>query len=336
MQGEHLRQVGPGADDRADDRCPVQHGVEHRDGQRPFRRQRHQHKPATAAQATVVGFEGLGVDRQADGHVRAAVRLQHRRRVVAPGVDDDVGTQFPGQLQLFIGDVDRGHGRAEDLGVLQRQVTQTADTGDRHEIGRTDVPDLDCFVSSDPRARQRRGLERVDAVRDAGGEGRLGQEVLGVAAVHGVTGVALLLAQRLPAGQAGPAAAAGVAQPGHGGPLPHVQARHARTHRIDDADALMPGHERRNRLGRPVAVCGVNIGMAQPGGFHLDRDLPRPRLGNRPVLDEERAPELLNHCGLHLFLLAFSSRLFLLPQPVPGGSGPAVLQVITQADQRPG
>jgi hypothetical protein len=120
----------------------------------------------------------------------------------------------------------------------------------------------------------------ADPVRDLRGEHRFSQEVLGVAAVDGVTGIALLQAQSLPAGQAVLAGAARVTQPRHGHPLPELQASDAVADGVNWAHALVARHERRGWLDRPVAVGGVNVGIAQAGGLHPDRDLPRHRLGN--------------------------------------------------------
>ena len=46
------------------------------------------------------------------------------------GVDDEVGAEVLGELQLLVSDVDGGDGAAEDLRVLQCQVDEAADAGD--------------------------------------------------------------------------------------------------------------------------------------------------------------------------------------------------------------
>jgi hypothetical protein len=56
--------------------------------------------------------------------------VDHRRRVLGTGVDGIVGPQLPGQPQLVVDQVDRGHGGAGDLGVLQGEVAQPTDAVD--------------------------------------------------------------------------------------------------------------------------------------------------------------------------------------------------------------
>jgi hypothetical protein len=70
--------------------------------------------------------------------------------------------------------------------------------------------------------------------------------------------------------------------------------------RMDRAHAFVARQERRGWLDGPVAVGGVDVGMAQAGGLHPDGDLPGPWLGNWPVLDDERLPELSHDCSFHI------------------------------------
>jgi hypothetical protein len=50
----------------------------------------------------------------------------------------------------------------------------------------------------------------------------------------------------------------------------------------------------------------VNIGVAQPRGLHLDRDLAWTRFWYRPVLDDEGFAELPDNCSLHCSFLRVS------------------------------
>src|SRR5262249_16827738 len=93
------------------------------------------------------------------------------------------------------------------------EVFETADTKNRNQIAQPNITDLDRFKGDNASTNQQCGLKRVHAHEDLGGEGGLGKEVLGVAAVDGVTGVALGEAERLPAGEAVLAGAACVTQP---------------------------------------------------------------------------------------------------------------------------
>jgi hypothetical protein len=83
--------------------------------------------------------------------------------VLGPGIDDKVGAEFLSQLQLLVGDIDGRDRAAEDLRVLQRHVPETADAGDRHQVARPDVADLDGLEGGDAGAGQRCGFEGVRA-----------------------------------------------------------------------------------------------------------------------------------------------------------------------------
>ncbi|MGX1480162.1 UNVERIFIED_CONTAM: hypothetical protein RKD50_008970 [Streptomyces canus] len=251
----------------------------------------------------VDGGERLLVDGERDGGVGAAVLLEHLRRVLLAGVDEDVGAELAGEVELVVGDVDRGDGGAGDLRVLHGQVAEPADAGDRHQLGGTDTGDLEGLVRGHAGAGQRGGVAGVDAVGDQGGEVGRGEHLLGVAAVHAVAGVDLLLAQGLPAGQAVLAPPAGPAQPGHGHPLPDLQVSHALAERLDEADALMAGDEGRGGLDGPVAVRGMDVGVAQPRRLHADADLAGAGLRIRPLLDHQRLAEGPDDCCLHRMLL---------------------------------
>ena len=87
--------------------------------------------------------------------------------------------------------------------------------------------------------------------------------VLGEAAVHRVVHVLLLEAERLPPGDAVLADAAGVAEPRHRDAVAREDLGDSRANGLDDADALVPGREGRDRLDRPVAVGGVDVRVTQ-------------------------------------------------------------------------
>ena len=58
---------------------------------------------------------------------------------------------------------------------------------------------------------------------------------------------------------------------------PSLTWRHAGADRDDVADALVAGDERRLRLDRPVALGGVQVGVADAARRDLDQDLARRR-----------------------------------------------------------
>jgi hypothetical protein len=70
------------------------------------------------------------------------VRLQDRGGVFSPRVDDEVGAEVLGELQFVVGDLDGGDGAAEDLRVLDSEVPEPADAGDRDQVAGADVADL--------------------------------------------------------------------------------------------------------------------------------------------------------------------------------------------------
>ena len=72
--------------------------------------------------------------------------------------------------------------------------------------------------------------------------------------------------------------------------------RHALADRLDDARALVAEHARRV-AGRVGARGGVHVGVADAAGGEPDEHLARLRLGELDLLDDERLPELLEHCG---------------------------------------
>ena len=127
------------------------------------------------------------------------------------------------------------------------------------------------------------------------------QHILGIAAVDEVAGVAPLLAHRLPAGHAEFALAAGVVQPRHADQIALLDVGDAGPECRDGADALVTGNQGQLRLHRPIAVHGVQVGVADTTRRHLDQYLARPGRGYGHILDHERVPELVHACRLHRF-----------------------------------
>jgi len=75
--------------------------------------------------------------------------------------------------------------------------------------------------------------------------------------------------------------------------------RHARAERGDLAHALVAGDERRGRLDRPVAVGGVQVGVADAAGVDPGDDLARSRRRDGNLADVERRTEPGHDRGLH-------------------------------------
>src|SRR6266545_2744322 len=216
---EALGQVGAGTDDRADDGDAVEHGLEDGQPHVVVRRQRDEDERATAAQGPVRLLERLRRDGDRDCGIGTAELLDGLDRVLHERVHRVVGAELAGELELLVDQVHRDDRGAEDLGVLHGQVTQPADAEHRDERGRAGAGDLDRLVRGDAGAGQRSGVERVDPLGNLGDVLGRRLRVLRVAAVQEVAGVELLLAQRLPAGVAVLAGAAGVTEPRQGDPV---------------------------------------------------------------------------------------------------------------------
>ncbi|KAG1321179.1 hypothetical protein G6F63_013907 [Rhizopus arrhizus] len=127
----------------------------------------------------------------------------------------------------------------------------------------------------------------------------IGQCVLGEAAVDRVTGVALRLAQRLPATQAVFAMATRRVQPGDADPVAFPDVPYPASHGHDVPHALVAGDEWRVRFHRPVALGGVQVGVAYATGLDPDQYLARPRARYRDFLDHQWFAELTHDSGLH-------------------------------------
>ena len=183
--------------------------------------------------------------------------------------------------ELVVGDVDRGHGAP----AIFAYCTARWPSPPTPEIatscaGRTPATLSALYVVTPAQVSgaASRALTPVGhRLREVGP----GEHLLGVCAVAAVAGVDLLLAQRLPAGQAVLAPPARLAEPRHGDPLPDGQVGHALAELLHQADALVAGDERRVRLDRPVSVRGVDVGVAQPRGLHPDADLAGAGLAGR-------------------------------------------------------
>ena len=83
VQLEHLAQVRAGADDRADDRDPVQHGLEDRQRDVVVGRQRDEHERAAPAQRAVGLLERPRRHRERDRLVGTAERLDRLDGILA-------------------------------------------------------------------------------------------------------------------------------------------------------------------------------------------------------------------------------------------------------------
>lgn len=277
----------------------LEHHVEDR-RREVTRRQADQGDGAAAARHADGLAEGA-VGYRGDQHpVGAAdVALEHLHRVFLPGVDRQAGTELARQFQLGVVDVDGGDVQAHGPGVLHGDVAEAADAGDRHPLAGARVGLLEPLVDGDAGAEDRRDFSEFDVFRQNSDVVRVGQYVFGIAAVHRVAGVLLALAEGLPAGQAVLAAAAGGVQPGDADPVAFLHSGHSAAHRGDVADAFVTGNERQRRLHRPVALGGMQVGVADAGGFDLHQYLPGAGQRNLDFLDPQRRAVGVHDRGFH-------------------------------------
>jgi hypothetical protein len=74
--------------------------------------------------------------------------------------------------------------------------------------------------------------------------------------------------------------------------------------RLDDPHALVARDQRQRGLDRPVAVRGMDVGVAEAAGLDPDEHLAVARLRLGDVLDGQRLGEIVDDGGLHgAFLL---------------------------------
>jgi hypothetical protein len=176
---------------------------------------------------------------------------------------------------------------------------QAADPEHRDEVGGPHLGDLDRLVGRDARAGERSRVEGVDALRHDADVVGGGERVLGVAAVTGVAGVLLGLAQGLPPGQAVLAGPAGPPEPRDRDAVADRDAGDVLADLLDDADAFVAGDERRGRLDRPFTAGGVDVGVAEAGGLDPDDDLAAAGRGLGDVLDRQGLVEGLDDGSFH-------------------------------------
>ena len=159
---------------------------------------------------------------------------------------------------------------------------------------------LDALVGGDTGADEGRGLLGVEAGRYVGDVVRIGDEILGKAAILSVAAELRLGADRLPGRQAMLAMTAGRVEPWHADAVALFDDRDAGADRGDAADGLMTRNERQLGLQRPVAGRGMKVGVAHAAGLGLDQDLARAGRRDIDLHAHQRLAELLDERSLHL------------------------------------
>ena len=152
--------------------------------------------------------------------------------------------------------------------------------------------DLDRFVGRHASAGERRSVERIYVIRHSDYVAGVTDCVLSKASVDRVAHVELIRAERLPAVVAVAAVPARVSEPGQRDAHAFLEAVGVSLPQtLDDSDALVPRDEWRRGLDRPLAACGVNVGMAKAAGLDPDQDLLGARFWHRDILNLEGTVE---------------------------------------------
>jgi len=225
---------------------------------------------------------------------------------------------------------------AHGLGILYGHVAKTADARDNHPFAGAHFGFLQALVDGDAGAEHRGRRTEFEIVRQATDKVRVGEAILGKGAIDRIAGVLLAAAQRFPAGAAGRAATAGGVQPRNADTVAFLDAGYAGTELGDIADAFMAGNEGRVRLDRPVAIGGVQVGMADAGRFVLDEDLARSRLRNGHLLDHQRLAEFTDDGSFHHLGHVCLSPLLSLKSERPFPSGRPSLRQQHTRERRDG
>jgi hypothetical protein len=89
-------------------------------------------------------------------------------------------------------------------------------------------------------------------------------------------------------------------EPGHPNAIPFLDRCHSRPNGCHTTNRLMARNEGKGGLQGPVAVRGVEIGMANPAGLGFYENLTGSRLGKLPLPEHKRFSELFDNGGVHL------------------------------------
>ncbi len=153
-------------------------------------------------------------------------------------------------------------------------------------------------VADQPGAQQRGGLRIGVAVGNGKAEARIGQCVLGIAAIHGVAGEQRLLAQVLQAAAAVVALPAGAGQPGDADAIADPEFPHAGTDGHHAAHHLMAG-DHGMRRGRQLAIHHVQVGAAHAAGGHTHQQRCAFHRRQRDIIQLQGPAGSVQPHGLH-------------------------------------
>ena len=106
-------------------------------------------------------------------------------------------------------------------------------------------------------------------------------------------------------------------EPGHTDPVTLLHDSHASSDGGDQPDGFMARNEWKRGLQRPVAMRGMEIGVANTAGLGLDQDLAHLGRGYVKLPKHQRFSEPLHNRGLH-FMCHGSTFLSELPSLLCG------------------
>src|SRR5450432_2306975 len=129
---------------------------------------------------------------------------------------------------------------------------------------------------------------------------RVCQEVFGKAAILRITAELRFRAHRFPGRQAILAMTTRRVEPWHTDPVAFLHNRYSRSDGGDQPDGFVARNEWKRGLEWPIAMRGMEIGVANTAGLRLDQDLARLGRGYVKLPKHQRLSELLNNRGLHL------------------------------------
>src|ERR1700720_2924623 len=78
-----------------------------------------------------------------------------------------------------------------------------------------------------------------------------------------------------------------------------LQMFHARSNLGHKSRAFMPGYKWQSGFHRPIAVCGMQVGVADTTRDHFDQSLTRPWIRNWNFPNLQRLAEFLDESCLH-------------------------------------
>ncbi len=250
------------------------------------------------ADALLERDERWGCDKDTVG-AAACLLLQLGRGIRRLCIKGEVGSELLSQGELRVVDVDSADQQAHRLRVLDGKMPQTTAAGDGKPLAGLRLGLLDAFVGGNSGTDQRSRFHRGQPLGDVGYIVRVGEDVLGEAAILGIASESCIRAYGLPSSEAILAVAAGRVEPGHAHTVAFFYDGDAGAHRSDNPDRLMAWNEGWGGLERPIAVRRMDVCMADTAGFSLDDDLTRPRSGHVPLAQHQRLAELFDDRRVH-------------------------------------